>query len=178
MDEFGMPSDTSLDSSGGFSDLGGGTYSDFGDGSVGPGGGGELMPVQYGGFGGIAGRMIPGAPGVVAGSRGYAAGAALGRGFGYILAAGRRISVKRMWETAKRFGPEVAAAMVGYSVADLMAIFASSGVIMSGGRHRRRGISSRDIRTTKRVVGFVNRMSHDIGCVHRPHFARHRARRA
>jgi hypothetical protein len=175
MDEFGMPTDTSVDT-GTWSDIGPSNQSDFGDGSAAPGDGGGFMPVQ---FGGIAGRMIPGGVGsAVAGSRGYALGAAAGRGFGYIIAAGRKISVKRVWETAKRFGPEIAAAGVGYSVADLMAVFASSGVIMSSGRHRRRGISSRDIRTTKRVVGFVNRMSSQIGCVHRPHFTRHRARRA
>jgi hypothetical protein len=80
------------------------------------------------------------------------------------------VSVKKVWETAKKYGPEVAAAAVGMTVGDLMAVFASSGVITSSSHRRRRGISSRDIRTTKRVVRFVNRMAHDIGCVHRPHF--------
>src|SRR5712691_4133091 len=117
MDEWG-----NVDSSGGLMTDSGDPV--FDDGSVGPGGDpdylGGMLPVQYGG---IAGRMIPGAPSAVGpqiGARGYALGAAAGRGFGYIMAAGRKISVKRMWEIAKRFGPDVAAAMIGYGVADLM----------------------------------------------------------
>ena len=160
-DEYGNPIDS-------------GTWSDFSDASVGPGGGFDTSsPIDLGSIGGMlpvglfGGGASPSRT-AIAGAAG-AVGRALGRGFGSIMVAGRAVPVKRLWDITKKFGPEVAAAAVGYGVADLMAIFASSGVISSGSRRRRRGISSRDIRTTKRVVRFVNRMSHDIGCVHRPH---------
>jgi|SRR5882672_5642369 len=138
---------------------------------------GGFLPVQYGGIVSGAASRFGGMLGRGAAAAGGAAVRLGGRAAGYIMTSAGKFSVRKLWAVARRFGPEVAAGIVGYSVADLMAVFASSGVIMSSvGHHRRRGISSRDIRTTKRVVNFVNRMSQQIGCVHRPHFTRHRKR--
>lgn len=81
------------------------------------------------------------------------------------------VSIIKVWNAVKKFGPEFTAAGLGWSAGDLVsALFA--GNVFTQRRRRGRGISSRDVRTTRRVVRFVNRISHDIGCVHRPHFAR------
>ncbi len=161
-DEFGNPIDqatTGGDFPTDVSDPGSG-----GSGGLDIGGMGGMMPVGL--FGGSVAS-----PGRSAIAGMYGAGRAAGRAFGSIMiAGGRSVTVKRAWEVAKKYGPEVAAAAVGMGVADLMAVFASSGVITSSSRRRRRGISARDIRCTKRVVHFVNKMAHDIGCVRRPHF--------
>jgi len=135
---------------------------DFGD------GGGGLLPVQFGGLGGIAGR----AGSLLGRATGSAGGAMMRRGGAIITAAGRRLSTTKAWAIAKRYGPEVAAAAVGMSVADFLAVMMDSGAMTR--RTRRRGISSRDIRTTKRVVNFVNRLTHTLGCVSSPrhHFRR------
>lgn len=134
----------------------GGQGDDFSD------GGGGLLPVQLGGLGGIAGR----AGSLISGGA-RALGGAARRAGGYIMTqSGRRVAVGKAWEIAKRYGPEVAAAAVGMSVVDLIAVLFDSGAMTR--RHRRRGISSRDIRTTTRVVNFVNRMQNRIGCVQRP----------
>src|SRR6266566_7513074 len=74
------------------------------------------------GMGNIGGLMPAGlfsSPGrtAIAGAAG-AVGRALGRGYGAIIVAGRQVPVKKVWEIAKKFGPEVAAAAVGYGVAD------------------------------------------------------------
>ncbi|SRR6266568_1072800 len=132
------------------------------------GDGGDPVSDFGGLFGGAGGFIrtaltprIPGGPG----QRGYNFGFGAGRAAGRIVTAMGQISVKKAWEITKRFGPDVAAGVVGMSVVDLMTVFAHSPSIMRT-RHRRRGISSRDIRTTRRVVRFTQRMISDIGCVH------------
>jgi len=94
-----------------------------------------------------------------------------GRAVGVIATKVGNIRMSKVWAAVKKFGPEFTAAGLGWSVGDLMTMILHSGA-MTSRRRRGRGISSRDVRTTRRVVRFVNRISHDIGCVHRPHFAR------
>lgn len=161
-DEFGDPIDPNAYDFGTNEAWGG---DDFGD------GGGGMLPVQFGGLGGIAGR---------AGSllsRGAASGgmALARRGGSIITAAGRKLSTTKAWAIAKRYGPDVAASAVGMGLADFLAVMMDSGAMTR--RARRRGISSRDIRTTRRVVNFVNRLTHTLGCVSSPrrHFARRTA---
>ncbi len=150
-DEFGDPIDTG-------GDVGSDPFTDTGDGGS---GGMDLS----GGFGFVRTALTPRIPGG-AGQRGYNFGFGAGRALGRISTALGMISVKKAWEITKRFGPDVAAGVVGMSVVDLMQVFAHSPGLMIGTRRRRRGISSRDIRTTRRVVRFTQRMISDIGCVH------------
>src|SRR5882762_2008058 len=165
-DEFGNPVDAYDTNYGPNESWGGGDMAyggdDFGD------GGGGLLPVQFGGLGGIAGR----AGSLLGGPVARAGGAMMRRGGSIVTAAGRRISTSKAWAIAKRYGPDVAASAVGMGLADFLAVMMDSGAMTR--RHRRRGISSRDFRTTRRVVNFVNRLTHTLGCVSSPrrHFRR------
>lgn len=87
--------------------------------------------------------------------------------------AGR--AVAGLWSLAQKFGPQLVAGVAGMTAEQLISVFLSAKPWKR--RRRGRGISSRDMRTTRRVVRFVNRLQHDIGCVHRPAHARARARR-
>lgn len=89
---------------------------------------------------------------------------------------GIRGTMPQLWKYTRRFGAPAVANALGITVGALGAMLLSAPD--AGRRRRRRGISARDIRTTKRVVGFVSKMAHDIGCVRAPrHFTRARARR-
>jgi|SRR6267378_2892044 len=159
-DEFGNPIG---DYSGGSYDPGapGGYDPYLGDsGDVGSGDTG-FLPVQFGGLGGLTGGLMRGGGAM---ARGMAR-----RGGAIVTAAGRKISTSKAYQLMRQWGPEIAAGALGMSVVDLISILFDSGAMTR--RRRRRGISARDIRTTSRVVRFVNRMQHQIGCVSRP--ARH-----
>ena len=155
-DEFGNEVDPGAYSDPTFYGDASGATDDFGD------GGGGLLPVQFGGLGGIAGR----AGSLLSPAAGRGVMTMARRGGQIITAAGRKLSTTKAWAIAKRYGPEVAAAAVGMSIADFLAIMMDSGAMTR--RARRRGISSRDIRTTRRVVRFVNHITHTLGCVTRP----------
>jgi len=104
-------------------------------------------------------------------------GGMLGRGAAragaYFTINGVRGSVAQLWKYTRALGPEAVAAGLGISVGALGEILLRNPE--RKGRGRRRGISARDIRTTKRVVNFVSRMAHQIGCVSTPrHFRRGR----
>lgn len=130
-----------------------------------PSGGGGFLPVQFGGLGGLTGGLMRG--GISSTARGMAR-----RGGAIVTAAGRKISTTKAYQLMRQWGPEIAAGALGMSIADLIAVLFDSGALTR--RRRRRGISSRDIRTASRVVRFVNRMQHQIGCVtHRTSYARH-----
>ena len=136
-------------------------------GSVDPFGGGDLsqlgnigniLPVVYTGSGNVGG--VQPALGIVPRVGAVGAGRVAGRAVG------------ALWGLAQRFGPQLVAGVVGMSAEQLMAVFLDRKPWRH--RRRRRGISARDMRTTRRVVRFVNRMQHDIGCVHRPAYRRGR----
>lgn len=88
---------------------------------------------------------------------------------------GIRGTMPQLWRYTRKYGAAAVANALGITVGALGAMLLSAPD--AGRRRRRRGISARDIRTTKRVVGFVSKMAHDIGCVRAPrHFTRRRAR--
>jgi len=161
-DEFDTTLDTGLgdDTSGASFDFGG-ISSDMGM----MGGAMQALPVALpmirGGLRGNPGGLVAGAAG--AGGILYGGGRIAGRAVG------------QLWDMAKRFGPDLVAGAAGMTGEQLLAVFLDR---KPWRRHRRRrGISSRDVRTTRRVVRFVNRISHDIGCVrHSPRHARHHRR--
>src|SRR5258708_17786765 len=156
-DEFGNPIDqatTGGDCPTDVSDPGSG-----GSGGLDIGGMGGMMPVGL--FGGSVAS-----PGRSAIAGMYGAGRAAGRAFGSIMiAGGRSVTVKRAWEVAKKYGPEVAAAAVGMGVADLMAGFASSRGITSMAGRRRRRISGRGIRCTQPVGDLVYQLTQRTACL-------------
>jgi len=79
------------------------TISDFPDQGFDPGAG----PMDIGSLGGLMPAGLFSSPGraAIAGATG-AVGRALGRGYGAIIVAGRSVSVKKVWEIAKKFGLE------------------------------------------------------------------------
>lgn len=154
-----FPYDQEADQIGGGDGFGGDAGGDV------PGGGGGFMPVQFGGLGGLTGGLMRGGISSTARAAGRRAGA-------IVTAAGQRISTSKAYQLMRQWGPEIAAGALGMSITDLIAVLFHSGAMTR--RRRRRGISGRDIRTASRVVRFVNRMQHQIGCVtHRTSYARH-----
>lgn len=121
---------------------------------------------------GILGASSVSLPRIRGGLRGNPGAMISGYGAGRI--AGR--AVGKLWEAAKRFGPDLVAGAAGMTAEQLLGVFLDKQPWRH--RRRRRGISGRDVRTTRRVVRFVNSIQHQIGCVHTPrhHFARRRAR--
>jgi len=88
---------------------------------------------------------------------------------------GIRGTLPQLWKYTRRYGPAAVAQAMGITVGALGAMLLSAPD--AGRSRRRRGISARDIRTTKRVVGFVSKMANTIGCVRAPrHFRRSKRR--
>lgn len=162
-------------------------------------GGGDWPEVNGGGFdipwsslpaliggGGVSGGggIVPAAAGLGSIMRGGAAIAGAGmRTLGSLFRGAARAAsfningvtgtLPQLWRYTRRFGPQAVAAALGVTVAELGALLMTAPD--AGRTRRRRGISARDIRTTKRVVGFVSKMASTIGCVRAPaHFRRKR----
>jgi hypothetical protein len=145
-DEFGDPIATSGDAGldiGSYDDSGGTMQDTFGSSSDTMNLGG-LIPTGFS-LPRIAGGLM-GNPGRLAGRAG-----------GAIMTAAGRFPVAKAWAAVKRFGPELVAGAVGMSAVDLISILISSKAWQ--GKRRRRGISSRDIRTTKRVCRFAHSLN-------------------
>lgn len=144
---------------GGDIDLSGGTLGNLGGVISGGGiGGASMTPAMA-----SLSRLLGGG-----GGAGAAVAAAAGSAFNLTRAGWRQIG-----GMVKKLGPNglsIVAGALGVGVGELAAGLLQSGAMK--GRRRRRGISSRDIRTTRRVVNFVNMMVTKLGCVHRPHFRR------
>ena len=68
---------------------------------------------------------------------------------------GRSFSRKQVVSFAKRFGPEAAAAALGVTVAEVLA----SVLDETGTRRRRRGITPRDLQTTRRTICRIKSMN-------------------
>lgn len=82
----------------------------------------------------------------------------LARGGGTImLANGLKMSAQKLWAATKRFGPDLIGAATGIGAGSLISVLLDSGVMTR--RRRRRGISSRDIRTTRRVCRFAHSLN-------------------
>lgn len=125
---------------------------------------GTVMPGVVGAIGGVLGGVAAAGARTIASIFGRGAGAAARFSINGITG-----SVAQLWKYVRSHGAATVAAALGISLGALGTILLQN---PEKRRWRRRGISSRDIRTTKRVVGFVNRISHDIGCVRRPSFTR------
>jgi hypothetical protein len=94
-------------------------------------------------------------------------------GAGAMVAAGTgaRIAMRKVWAMTKQLGPELVAGALGYTASDLVSALISSGVMTR--KRRARGISGRDIRTTKRVCRFAASLNHTLS-----HCGPHPRRRA
>lgn len=102
--------------------------------------------------------LAPAVPFVAAGVRGLIA-TLLGRAS---VAIGKRMSAKSVVALVKSLGLTAAAVALGLTVEETAQIFAAAP------RRRRRGITARDIATTKRVIGVTHRIQHELGHLARP----------
>jgi hypothetical protein len=85
-----------------------------------------------------------------------------GKSMGAVLAGrGVQMRARDVYEIVKKYGPEVAAGVLGWTVAELMQVLGNLGAFTPKKR-RRRGVSARDIRTTKRVCRFVTSVSRSL----------------
>lgn len=109
-----------------------------------------FLPVAAG-----AGALLP--P-VVSGARSFIA-MLLGRAS---AAIGKRMSSKSVVALVKSLGLTAAAVALGLTIEETAQVFAAAP------KRRRRGISARDIATTKRVIGVTNRIQHELGHLAKP----------
>ena len=109
-----------------------------------------FRPRAGGGFQRVA--LAPTVPFVVGGVRGFIA-ALLARASGAI---GKRMSARSVRALINSLGLTAAAAALGLSVEEAAQIFAAAP------KRRRRGITARDISTTKRVIGVTHRIQHEL----------------
>ena len=96
--------------------------------------------------------IVPAIPFVAGGVRGLIS-ALLARASGAI---GKRMSARTVRSLINSLGLTAAAAALGLSVEEAAQIFAAAP------RRRRRGITARDISTTKRVIGVTHRIQHEL----------------
>jgi len=102
--------------------------------------------------------LTPAIPFVDAGARGLIA-TLLGRAS---AAIGKRMSARSVVALIKSLGLTAAAVALGLTVEEAAQIFASAP------KRRRRGITARDISTTKRVIGVTHRIQHELSHLARP----------
>ena len=77
-------------------------------------------------------------------------------------AVGKRMSARSVVALIKSLGLTAAAAALGLSIEEAAQIFAAAP------KRRRRGITARDISTTKRVIGVTHRIQHELSHLARP----------
>jgi len=106
------------------------------------------------GLGGLTSALGPG----VAATTG---GTMLGSLVPAIATAAGRITATRAWGLVRRNGLTAVATALGIGAAELAQWLMAN----PPRRRRRRGISSRDVRTTKRVVGFVCRINDQLRAI-------------
>lgn len=122
-------------------------------------GGGEFVRVGGGGI--VASQSV--VPYVVQGVRmGAGSIARWGKNMMAVLAGkGVQMRARDVLEIVKKYGPDVAAGVLGWTAAEVLQALGRLGAFTPKKR-RRRGISARDVRTTKRVCGFVRRIQSDL----------------
>lgn len=133
------------------------------------GGARSFLPVSSGN-GGAVFRPTMGAVPAAGGVAGAALGAVMtlggrlagmfGRGAGTAVINGVKFSMARLWPYIRQYGPGAVAAALGITVAELGALAMQA---PQSSRKRRRGISSRDISTTSRVLRFNARLNRRFG---------------
>lgn len=77
-------------------------------------------------------------------------------------AIGKRLSARSVVALVKSLGLTAAAVALGLTVEEVAQIFAAAP------KRRRRGITARDISTTKRVIGVTHRIQHELSHLARP----------
>ena len=75
---------------------------------------------------------------------------------------GKRMSARSVVALIKSLGLTAAAVALGLTIEEAARIFASAP------KRRRRGITARDISTTKRVIGVTHRIQHELSHLARP----------
>lgn len=83
-----------------------------------------------------------------------------GRGAGTAVINGVKFSMASLWPYIRKYGPASVAGALGISIAQLGALAMAA---PQGKRRRRRGISARDISTSRRVIAFNKRLSRQLG---------------
>jgi hypothetical protein len=125
------------------------------------------MPmVQQTGFP-LLGMLGAGAVGAVGAAALGAVRSAAGRITGFVLASGRRISVRRVAQLAKQVGLQTVATGLALSVTDV-----AEAVVQDTGKRRPRGITAASLRTTKRTIGQLERAHAQIARAARTHVGR------
>jgi hypothetical protein len=101
---------------------------------------------------------IGGAVGTTVGGVGLWLGSFLARAFGgaakaavFTAANGLRVRFSQLWPLVRRYGPETVASALGITVGALGTMLMDPRATQ-GKRKRRRGISARDVRTTRRTI--------------------------
>ncbi len=169
-DDFGNPIDYGSDEfDDGYADL---PMDEPQNGGGGPFGGGGFLS-QAGGFlrTAAAGRVAPAGPGRIAGGLIGNAGRVIGSLVytmsgavrGIIARSGEFFSSKKVADLAQRFGLEMAAAGLGVGLLEVaQAVFSHH---RHGRRRRGRGITSRDMRTSRRTIRKLTRMHHELAAL-------------
>lgn len=122
--------------------------------------GGSVDYDYGGGDGGNGGMIQTGLPLAAAGIwLGSLLARSLGRGAAsaiFTAANGVRVRINQLWPLVRQYGPTAVAGALGIGVGSLGALLAQAPT--SGGtRRRRRGISARDVRTTRRTLKTIKR---------------------
>jgi hypothetical protein len=120
------------------------------------------------GYGG--GGMVPTAGiGAMAAAGGVWLGSLLARSLGrgaagavFSAANGVRVRMSQLWPLVKRYGSEAVAAGLGISAGALGTLLATPEALhgRSGRRGRGKGISARDVKTTRRTLKTIRKLYH------------------
>lgn len=119
------------------------------------------------GFGGGGGMVQTGGMGAAVAAGGMWLGSVLARRFGgsaanavFTAANGVRVRMAQLWPLVRRYGPQTVAAGLGVGAAELATLLAAPEAISgrSGRRGRGRGISARDVKTTRRTLKTIKKL--------------------
>lgn len=105
---------------------------------------------------------------------------ALGRTAGgaiYTAANGIRVRIAQLWPLVRKYGAENVAGALGIGIGALGTLLMQPGARAGTRRGRRRGISARDVKTTRRTIGQLRSLSRMAGLHCGPGRARARPRR-
>lgn len=158
--DFGSTSASDYSDGGGFTD----SLADWGGNGIGSVAG-QFMPLSNSspsGYQQTAGSMPAIGGAIVAGAMTLGARLAgmFGRGAGKAVINGVQFSMTRLWPYIRKYGPGAVAGALGISIAQLGALALAA---PQHQKHRRRGISARDISTSRRVIKFNRRLSRQLG---------------
>lgn len=131
---------------------------------------GGAMPTMFDDVYTDSGEVVPtaGALGGAMAAGGIWLGTYLARAFGrgaasavFTAANGIRVRINQLWPLVRQYGPQAVAGALGITIGGLSTLLAQAPT--TGPRKRRRGISARDIRTTKRTIKQIRRISRLAG---------------